>query len=93
MTSDADPDATPWSSPSELGFDLRERARLFDGEAERYDRSRPDYPDALIDAVLTGRLDPRPSIGMVVGLDGVPDAIELARRAQGPPRIVVHPYE
>jgi SAM-dependent methyltransferase len=52
MTSDPDPDATPWSSPSDLGFDLRERARLFDGEAERYDRSRPDYPAALIDAVL-----------------------------------------
>jgi threonine dehydrogenase-like Zn-dependent dehydrogenase len=46
-----------------------------------------------LDAVLSGRLDPRPSIGMVVGLDGVPDAIELARKAQGPPRIVVHPYE
>jgi len=46
-----------------------------------------------LDAVLSGRLDPRPSIGMVVGLDGVPDAIELARKAHGPPRIVVHPYE
>ncbi len=30
----------------------RERARLFDREAERYDRSRPAYPDALIDAVV-----------------------------------------
>jgi hypothetical protein len=39
----------------------------------------------------TGQLDPRPRIGMVVGLDGVPDAIELARKAQGPPRIVVRP--
>jgi threonine dehydrogenase-like Zn-dependent dehydrogenase len=46
-----------------------------------------------LDAVLSGRLDPRPSIGMVVGLDGVPDAIELARKAAGPPRIIVHPYE
>jgi threonine dehydrogenase-like Zn-dependent dehydrogenase len=46
-----------------------------------------------LDAVLSGRLDPRPSIGMVVGLDGVPDAIDLARKAQGPPRIIVHPYE
>jgi threonine dehydrogenase-like Zn-dependent dehydrogenase len=42
-------------------------------------------------AIVEGRLDPRPSIGMVVDLDGVPDAIDLARKAQGPPRIVVHP--
>jgi threonine dehydrogenase-like Zn-dependent dehydrogenase len=46
-----------------------------------------------LDAIISGRLDPRPSIGMVVGLDGLPDAIDLARRAQGPPRIVVHPNE
>jgi threonine dehydrogenase-like Zn-dependent dehydrogenase len=44
-----------------------------------------------LDAIVAGRLDPRPSIGMVVGLDGVPDAIDLARKAQGPPRIIVHP--
>ncbi|HUY47346.1 MAG TPA: class I SAM-dependent methyltransferase [Streptosporangiaceae bacterium] len=30
----------------------RERARLFDREAERYDRSRPSYPGDLIDEVL-----------------------------------------
>jgi SAM-dependent methyltransferase len=30
----------------------RDRARLFDGEAERYDRIRPGYPEALIDNVL-----------------------------------------
>lgn len=30
----------------------RDRARLFDGEAERYDRIRPGYPEALIDDVL-----------------------------------------
>lgn len=30
----------------------RERARLFDHEAERYDRYRPRYPDAVIDALL-----------------------------------------
>lgn len=29
-----------------------ERARLFDAEAERYDRSRPGYPSELIDEVL-----------------------------------------
>ncbi len=46
-----------------------------------------------LDAIVSGDLDPRPSIGMVVGLDGVPDAIDLARRAEGPPRIIVHPSE
>lgn len=30
-------------------------------------------------------------IGEIVGLDEVPDAIELARKSQGPPRVVVHP--
>jgi SAM-dependent methyltransferase len=30
----------------------RERARLFGGEAERYDRTRPTYPAALVDEVL-----------------------------------------
>ncbi|HEV2369337.1 MAG TPA: class I SAM-dependent methyltransferase [Acidimicrobiales bacterium] len=29
-----------------------ERSKLFDQEAERYDRSRPTYPDAVIDEVL-----------------------------------------
>jgi 2-polyprenyl-3-methyl-5-hydroxy-6-metoxy-1,4-benzoquinol methylase len=29
-----------------------ERSRLFDQEAERYDRCRPTYPDAVIDALL-----------------------------------------
>jgi len=29
-----------------------ERSRLFDQEAERYDRSRPQYPDIVIDALL-----------------------------------------
>jgi SAM-dependent methyltransferase len=31
---------------------MQERARLFDREADRYDRTRPSYPDALIDHVL-----------------------------------------
>ncbi|HEY6533642.1 MAG TPA: zinc-binding dehydrogenase [Acidimicrobiales bacterium] len=46
-----------------------------------------------LDAVVEGRLDPTPAIGMVVGLDGLPDALDLARRSEGPPRIVVHPWE
>jgi SAM-dependent methyltransferase len=33
----------------------RERSKLFDEEAERYDRCRPTYPDALIDALLGPR--------------------------------------
>ena len=44
-----------------------------------------------LDAIIAGTLDPRPSIGMIVDLDGLPDAIDLARKAQGPPRIIVHP--
>lgn len=28
--------------------------------------------------------------GMVISLDEVPDALEQVRKAQGPPRIVVH---
>ncbi len=45
----------------------------------------------VLDAVVDGRLDPLPSIGKVIGLDEVPDAIDQVRRSDGPPRIVVHP--
>jgi SAM-dependent methyltransferase len=31
---------------------MQERARLFDREADRYNRTRPSYPDALVDQVL-----------------------------------------
>ncbi|ORW09997.1 zinc-binding dehydrogenase [Mycobacterium kyorinense] len=44
-----------------------------------------------LDAIVSGRLDPMPCVGVVVGLDGVPDAIDLARKSSGPPRIIVHP--
>jgi threonine dehydrogenase-like Zn-dependent dehydrogenase len=44
-----------------------------------------------LDAISDGRLDPLPSVGMIIGLDEVPEALDLARKAQGPPRIVVHP--
>ena len=44
-----------------------------------------------LDAVVSGRLDTLPSIGRVIGLDEVPDAIDGARKSQGPPRVVVHP--
>ena len=45
----------------------------------------------VLDAIVAGRLDPMPSVGAVIGLDEVPDAIEQARKSDGPPRIVVHP--
>jgi threonine dehydrogenase-like Zn-dependent dehydrogenase len=44
-----------------------------------------------LDAICEGRLDPLPSVGRVIGLDEVPDALDETRRAAGPPRIVVHP--
>ena len=44
-----------------------------------------------LDAIASGRLDPLPSVGSVVSLDEVPDALDLARKSDGPPRIVVHP--
>jgi len=44
-----------------------------------------------LDAISEGRLDPLPSVGMIIGLDEVPEALDLAREAEGPPRIVVHP--
>ena len=46
-----------------------------------------------LDAVASGRLDPTPAVGLVVGLDRLPEALDMARKSQGPPRIVVHPWE
>lgn len=51
----------------------------------------PDDWYGTLDAVCEGRLDPLPSVGSVIGLDEVPAALDLARKAQGPPRIIVHP--
>ncbi len=44
-----------------------------------------------LDAIASGRLDPLPSVGAVISLDEVPDALDLTRASDGPPRIVVHP--
>jgi threonine dehydrogenase-like Zn-dependent dehydrogenase len=44
-----------------------------------------------LDAIASGRLDPLPSVGAIITLDEVPDALDLARRSEGPPRIMVHP--
>jgi threonine dehydrogenase-like Zn-dependent dehydrogenase len=52
---------------------------------------QPEDWYGTLEAVVEGRLDPMPSIGEVIGLDGVPDALERARRSEGPPRIVVRP--
>jgi threonine dehydrogenase-like Zn-dependent dehydrogenase len=45
----------------------------------------------VLDAVVQGRLDPMPSVGRIIGVDEVPEALDEARRSDGPPRIVVHP--
>ena len=54
----------------------------------------PKHEDwyGTLDAIVAGDLDPSPVIGMIVDLDGVPDAIDLARRADGPARIMIHPH-
>ena len=44
-----------------------------------------------LEAICTGTLDPLPSVGDIISLDEVPAALELTRRSEGPPRIVVHP--
>ena len=46
-----------------------------------------------LDAICDGRLDPLPSVGKIIGLDEVPAALDLTRRSEGPPRIVVHPHD
>lgn len=51
----------------------------------------PDDWYGTLDSVCDGQLDPLPSVGRVIGLDDVPAALDEARRAQGPPRIIVHP--
>lgn len=45
----------------------------------------------VLDAVVAGTLDPLPSVGRIIGLDEVPEALDQARRSEGPPRIVIHP--
>lgn len=45
----------------------------------------------VLDAIVEGKLDPLPSVGRIIGLDEVPEALDEARKSAGPPRIVVHP--
>ncbi|MFC5748043.1 zinc-binding dehydrogenase [Actinomadura rugatobispora] len=51
----------------------------------------PDHWDEAFEAVCTGGLDVTPMLGRTVGLDQVPEALEAARDAHGPTRIVVVP--
>lgn len=55
----------------------------------------PDPKDwyGTLDAICDGSLDVSPVIGLTVSLDGVPAALDLARRADGPARIMIHPTE
>jgi threonine dehydrogenase-like Zn-dependent dehydrogenase len=43
-----------------------------------------------LDAICQGRLDPLPSVGRVITLAEVPDALEQTRKSEGPPRVVIH---
>lgn len=46
----------------------------------------PEFEDwyGTLDAVIDGSLDPSPSIGKVIGLDELPDALELSAQGGGP---------
>jgi threonine dehydrogenase-like Zn-dependent dehydrogenase len=52
--------------------------------------STPDWNEAFQE-VANGRLDVRPMLGRVIGLDEMPEAIQEARDARGPARIVLDP--
>jgi threonine dehydrogenase-like Zn-dependent dehydrogenase len=47
--------------------------------------------DEAFEAVCSGRLDVRPMLGRTVGIGEVPEAIDAARDANGPARIIVVP--
>ena len=53
--------------------------------------SMPHWNEAL-DEVMSGRIDVTPMTGRVVGLDEMPQALNDARDANGPARIVVQPW-
>ncbi len=65
MTSPATPGAEPHRQ--------RRIAESFGADAERYDRTRPRYPQALADAVLAGFTTPRVlDVGIGTGLSALP---------------------
>jgi threonine dehydrogenase-like Zn-dependent dehydrogenase len=51
----------------------------------------PRHWDEAFEAVCTGALDVTPMLGRTVGLDQVPEALDAARDAKSPARIVVVP--
>jgi threonine dehydrogenase-like Zn-dependent dehydrogenase len=53
----------------------------------------PDPEDwyGTLDAICDGSLDVSPAIGLTIGLDEVPAALDMARRGDGPARIMIHP--
>jgi threonine dehydrogenase-like Zn-dependent dehydrogenase len=53
----------------------------------------PDPEDwyGTLDAICGGSLDVSPVIGLTIGLDAVPAALDMARRGDGPARIMIHP--
>ena len=51
----------------------------------------PAHWDEAFAAVCSGRLEVRPMLGHTVGLDEVPGALDAARDANGPARIIVVP--
>lgn len=51
----------------------------------------PAHWDEAFEAVCSGSLDVTPMLGRTVGLDEVPAALDAARDANGPARIVVVP--
>lgn len=53
--------------------------------------SMPHWNEAL-EEVMSGRIDVSPMGGRVIGLDEMPQAIDDARDANGPARIVVQPW-
>ena len=77
-----------WYSGDSLVSPMRRvRESQFSSAAARH----PQDWYGVLEAVASGRLDPLPSVGSVIGLDEVPEALDLARRSEGPPRIIVHP--
>ena len=48
----------------------RERAESFGAVAELYDRARPSYPEALIDALLAGGAERVLDVGCGTGIAG-----------------------
>src|SRR5579875_1868956 len=51
----------------------REIAEGFGADADRYDRTRPRYPQALADAVLTGSTNPTIlDVGIGTGISALP---------------------